>query len=782
MERENFYILLELSLQPPETDAEVIWEAIQNKKADWSRLRNHPTKGLQAQKNINLIPEIQRVMMNNELREKEVLNALEILKKRKKNKFVEIDRHVDMLMAKGFIDKEEISKLAEMHDIGLNEIQSRVTAKKNENFARIDREIGIHMAKGYITEAEVTKIAKRQSMANDDIRQRVRCPIVKTEKEKLNFQPHLLDKSIENTIKENLKVHNKSSLYDFLGLAESADLKTLQEKAGFKKKELANFSKKDAIITAGGILAGHCVTIFKTDENRLAYDISLAKARLAALDMDINVAAINGKIHHEYLDALIKKAMEFGMDEEEASTYIQSYCKQHQLKIEKKPEKKRLAYIMAGALVLGIIIIIVALTVFSKIHKKNTLKAEYQNVLKKIDKLPEPAKQIKQLEAYISSHEKNEYTLDAGRQINMIQLRINTKEFEKILSQADQLIKKEKLEDALSLYKTHLKTTTREKNKKIINDNIKRVIKLIDDRDFEKLSAIAISGEPDQKIDAFRAYLAAHPKGNHNAQVQKLINEMSNEFYLFVIKKLALYEKTEDWEQSAKLCQTYVDLYINSSSDRLKQLLPVYEEKIKYAKIYESLIQKTADKGNDYEGAQNILKTFLEAYPKSPINDKVQKEIVRLAGLKQIQDMKKAIMVLSKKLLKTNGRFVEKKGGVAIDTKTGLMWAITDSHISKPDTCLTYDQGKTYVEELNIGGYTDWRLPTPDELAGIYNTSPAFPTMTNTDTWYWTSESHKSYSDGWHIKVNVLSRGKSTWTVDGKDAMECGAVRAVRKP
>ena len=130
MERENFYILLELSLQPPETDAEVIWEAIQNKKADWSRLRNHPTKGLQAQKNINLIPEIQRVMMNNELREKEVLNALEILKKGKESKFVEIDRHIDMLMAKGYIAKEEISKLAEMHNIALNEIQSRVTAKK----------------------------------------------------------------------------------------------------------------------------------------------------------------------------------------------------------------------------------------------------------------------------------------------------------------------------------------------------------------------------------------------------------------------------------------------------------------------------------------------------------------------------------------------------------------------------------------------------------------------------------------------------------------------------
>ncbi len=565
-------------------------------------------------------------------------------------------------------------------------------------------------------------------------------------------------------------------------MAESADLKTLQEKAGLKKKELANYSRKDAIITAGGILAGHCITVFKTDENRVAYDISLAKARLSALDMDIKVAAINGKIRYEYLDALIKEAMEFGMDEEEASIYIQSYCKQHQLKIEKKPEKKRLAYIIAGAFVLGIIIIIVALTVFSEIHKKNALKAEYQLMLKKVDALTESAEQIKQLKAYINSHDENEHTLNAARQINMIQLRINTKEFEKILHQADQLIEKGKLEDALALYETHLKTTTKEENKKIINDHIKRVIKLIDDRDFEKLSAIALSGEPGQKIDVFRAYLDAHPKGDHKEQVQQLINEMSNEYYLFITKKLALYGETEAWDKCAGLCQTYVDLYVNSSSDRLKKLMPVYKEKIQYSKIYESLVQKTAGQGTDYAAAQNILKTFLEAYPKTPINDKVQKEIVRLAGLEQIQDMKKAMLALRKKLLKTNGRFVEKKTGVAVDTKTGLMWSITDSHISEPDTCLTYDQGKTYVEKLNIGGYADWRLPTPDELAGIYNTSPAFPTMENANTWYWTSESHKSYSDGWHIKVDALSRETSTWTVDPKDAMECGAVRAVRKP
>ena len=126
MERDNFYLLLELSLEPPETNDEVIWEAIQKKKAEWSRLRNHPTKGLQAQKYISLIPEIQKVMMYQDHRQKEAIDALQILKKGKADRYIEIDRHVDILLGKGFVDKEEITKLAQVHDIDEDDIKSRV--------------------------------------------------------------------------------------------------------------------------------------------------------------------------------------------------------------------------------------------------------------------------------------------------------------------------------------------------------------------------------------------------------------------------------------------------------------------------------------------------------------------------------------------------------------------------------------------------------------------------------------------------------------------------------
>src|SRR6056297_4161252 len=149
MERKNFYILLELSLDPPETDPAVIEKQIRKKKAEWSKLRNHPTKGLQAQKNISLIPEMEKVMLDPEKRAEELEAAKGEIRKGKESKFPEIDRHIDILMGKGYITKDEVIKLAGVHGLSENEIQDRINRKKQQKYGHIDRAIGLRMDKGY---------------------------------------------------------------------------------------------------------------------------------------------------------------------------------------------------------------------------------------------------------------------------------------------------------------------------------------------------------------------------------------------------------------------------------------------------------------------------------------------------------------------------------------------------------------------------------------------------------------------------------------------------------
>jgi len=61
-------------------------------------------------------------------------------------------------------------------------------------------------------------------------------------------------------------------------------------------------------------------------------------------------------------------------------------------------------------------------------------------------------------------------------------------------------------------------------------------------------------------------------------------------------------------------------------------------------------------------------------------------------------------------------RFMVKKDGTVLDTRTGLMWAVKDNGKN-----INWHNAKNYCENYRGGGYTDWRLPTQDELADLHD-------------------------------------------------------------
>jgi len=63
-----------------------------------------------------------------------------------------------------------------------------------------------------------------------------------------------------------------------------------------------------------------------------------------------------------------------------------------------------------------------------------------------------------------------------------------------------------------------------------------------------------------------------------------------------------------------------------------------------------------------------------------------------------------------------DNRFISYDNGTILDTKTGLMWAAYDN-----GTSTTWQEAKEYCEQYSGGGYTDWRMPTVEELAGLYD-------------------------------------------------------------
>ena len=66
--------------------------------------------------------------------------------------------------------------------------------------------------------------------------------------------------------------------------------------------------------------------------------------------------------------------------------------------------------------------------------------------------------------------------------------------------------------------------------------------------------------------------------------------------------------------------------------------------------------------------------------------------------------------------IRRDGRFIAYDNGTVLDTRTNLIWAAKDNGID-----VNWADAKSYCENYRGGGYTDWQMPTQDELAGLYD-------------------------------------------------------------
>jgi hypothetical protein len=74
-----------------------------------------------------------------------------------------------------------------------------------------------------------------------------------------------------------------------------------------------------------------------------------------------------------------------------------------------------------------------------------------------------------------------------------------------------------------------------------------------------------------------------------------------------------------------------------------------------------------------------------------------------------------------------DGRFIAYDDGTVLDTRTNLMWAAKDNGRN-----INWEDAKSYCENYRGGGYTDWRMPTQNELVGLYDTGKTRPALCDT--------------------------------------------------
>jgi len=92
-------------------------------------------------------------------------------------------------------------------------------------------------------------------------------------------------------------------------------------------------------------------------------------------------------------------------------------------------------------------------------------------------------------------------------------------------------------------------------------------------------------------------------------------------------------------------------------------------------------------------------------------------------------------------------RFMDSKEGVVLDSKTNLMWAAKDN-----GSDINWANAKSYCENYRGGGYSDWRMPTQDELAELYaSRAHKDNKMKITAGWVWASETRGFYAAAFNL-------------------------------
>ncbi len=653
MEQQNFYLLLNLSIDPPEEDPKIIEKAIKKKQAEWSRHRNHPTKGIQAKYFIDLIPEIRKVMLDPELRVKHAEEAQVQLDKEDEKKFLQIDRHLYIYLNKGSLTNKEVYKLVQLHGLEVEDILKRAikiesklktkperspfvyagqtAASMEERISDIEKYLGVRMYKGYLTDKEIEKFSKLYSVEKEEIKKQIEYPIRETP-HKEPFETKTIDKSIEKSIDDNLKIIGKASLYEFLELPISSDIDTLQKNAGEKRRAMLATTQKNAVVTASGELAGHCITIFKTQESRITYDVTRAITQLKPIDSDIEVAQIDGVIRLEYFEAIIDNAAKLGIEHEVVNDYIEEYCKRKNWKAKSKQKRKRLILVSAAiiSLVLAIVIGTIAIV---QIQKSQRLEEDYLKVSEKVTakKILEEKREI--LLNYIGSHDQNKYVDDARVKIKQIENNIkkrnalDERDYQIAIKDSATLYDKKNYEAVNDNYGKYISAHPKGVHADELSQKVSEIPDLIDKRDFGKLKNIPRK-DYNGRITAYDSYLNTYPQGKYKEKVLQLIAGMSEEYYRFIKKEIAVYEKRKQWDKCIQLCNNYLKYYKDSKNALdLKGERLFYQKQLENMKILKNLIRKAQKAGKNHKKAIKIYQDYLKQNPKSPIRYEVKKKI-----------------------------------------------------------------------------------------------------------------------------------------------------------
>ena len=309
-----------------------------------------------------------------------------------------------------------------------------------------------------------------------------------------------------------------------------------------------------------------------------------------------------------------------------------------------KPGKKRL--LLVSAVVFGVLLLIAIGSVISiRVIKQSQVKSEYENLLVQAEELITLEEKEMLLKEYVNSHSQDTYTEEVEKKISQIRNLIEDQDFQATIKNVEKLsINSSYEKEATAIYTGYLTKYPDGTYVDHIQLKISQIPGLIDDIDYEKLAEVAQS-DYGKRIEAYLAYLSKHPDGRHINAVEELISDTGEEYYNYLIREVALYERQKQWDRGIELCSRFIDIFKNNYHlDEVVELKTTLQEQ----KDYDFLIAHIKRSGRNYWKVRKAYYSFLAKHPDTDKKDEIENELSRIG--KRINEIKQweTVLIYSK--------------------------------------------------------------------------------------------------------------------------------------
>ncbi|MGM0418092.1 MAG: DUF4388 domain-containing protein [Thermodesulfobacteriota bacterium] len=263
-----------------------------------------------------------------------------------------------------------------------------------------------------------------------------------------------------------------------------------------------------------------------------------------------------------------------------------------------------------------------------------------------------------------------------------------------------------------------------------------------------------------RKAENFKKLFPSHPD---EYKAQRIIQKLEDDYWAEALINSAK-KKHDSYEEEKKFLQNYISEHNRYSltiaaQKRIREIDEILKEKDNFKNIMEYADKESYSLTNRINRLRAYRHSDIPEEYKSQAEkklnelislssaDKPSSEVKRPEKTDNTEDKQPDInqMLTSaagkadniKKQISGSDRFKASGGFSFTDDYTGKTWMLIDSDDFTNKNCHSYQEAKKLAEEIKADGYSDWRLPTEQELLTLFKNKPFFPVEKN--RWYWSS-------------------------------------------